>query len=148
MNVMRWNIRMNNISRSDFLKITSRVFLAISGILGFGMLTRFLGYQSETETLTIIDLGLASDYPLGSRKLFPDIPAMLIHDQNGFTALSLTCTHLGCTLEQKDELFSCPCHGSHFDKNGIVLRGPAAKNLVSLKVELDDTGHLILYRTS
>ncbi|HKZ44157.1 MAG TPA: Rieske (2Fe-2S) protein [Anaerolineales bacterium] len=139
---------MNSINRREFLRITSRVFLTISGLLGLGMLTRFLGYQSETGIQPEVDLGLASDYPVGSRTHLPDIPAVLNHSQSGFTALSLTCTHLGCTLEQVNEAFSCPCHGSHFEKNGMVLRGPAAKGLEKLRVELNDAGHLILFRSN
>ena len=139
---------MNKISRAEFLQISSRVFLAISGFMGFGMLIRFLGYQSESAVQNEVDLGLASNFPAGSRTILPDIPAVLIHDQDGFKALSLTCTHLGCTLEEKDDEFSCPCHGSQFDEDGNVLHGPAVRKLVNLKVEVNDDSHIIIYRSS
>ncbi|MEC4895446.1 MAG: cytochrome b6-f complex iron-sulfur subunit [Oscillatoria sp. PMC 1051.18] len=37
------------------------------------------------------------------------------------------CTHLGCTFpwNEIDQQFQCPCHGSLYDANGSVLRGPA-----------------------
>jgi cytochrome b6-f complex iron-sulfur subunit len=139
---------MEKISRAEFLQITSRVFFAISGFMGFGMLIRFLGYQSESVVQNEVDLGMASNYPIGSRTNLPDIPAILIRDQVGFKALSLTCTHLGCTLEEKDDEFSCPCHGSQFDEDGNVIHGPAVRNLVSLKVEINDVGNLIVYRSN
>jgi cytochrome b6-f complex iron-sulfur subunit len=70
---------------------------------------------------------------------------VLIHDENGFSALSLICTHLGCTVEQKAEGFVCPCHGSRYDLNGAVQHGPAAKALHVLRLETTNDGHLHLY---
>ncbi|MEL7037498.1 MAG: FAD-dependent oxidoreductase [Cyanobacteria bacterium J06592_8] len=50
-------------------------------------------------------------------------------------ALSLSCTHQGCTVKQaKDGNFYCPCHGSIFDKNGKAISGPAQRNLAQFKV--------------
>lgn len=38
-----------------------------------------------------------------------------------------TCTHLGCTVNWQPEKdrFVCPCHGSQYDSQGRVLKGPA-----------------------
>lgn len=41
--------------------------------------------------------------------------------------INAVCTHLGCivpwnTVEKK---FTCPCHGSQYDKEGRVIGGPA-----------------------
>jgi cytochrome b6-f complex iron-sulfur subunit len=136
---------MTELSRRDFLKLASRGLLAVSGLLGLGMLGRFLGYQTDPPPPTEFDLGPASDYPVGTRTPIPQVPAMLIHTEAGFTALSLTCTHLGCTVEQKADGFACPCHGSRFDADGNVTHGPATKGLVSLRVEQDEQGHVIVY---
>jgi cytochrome b6-f complex iron-sulfur subunit len=136
---------MPDLSRRDFLKLAQDSLLALSGLLGLGGLIRFLDYQTEPPAPTDFDLGLASNCPAGTRKVIPDVPALLIHDASGFSALSLVCTHLGCTVEEEAEGFACPCHGSRFDPQGIVIRGPANKPLRSLRVETTEDGHLHLY---
>jgi nitrite reductase/ring-hydroxylating ferredoxin subunit len=136
---------MPNPSRRDFLKLATSALLTASGLLGFGDLLRFLDYQTDTTPKKTFDLGSASAYPLGSRTPFPDIPAILIHSQSGFSALSLVCTHLGCTVEQSPDGFSCPCHGSQYDRAGNVARGPALKSLSQLRVETTADGRLLLH---
>lgn len=46
-------------------------------------------------------------------------------------AVSLTCTHLGCTLRWNaaEVSWDCPCHGSRFAVDGAVLDGPAVRPL-------------------
>jgi cytochrome b6-f complex iron-sulfur subunit len=46
---------------------------------------------------------------------------------SGFYALSVTCTHLGCTPNylSAEAKFKCPCHGSGFRTTGVNFEGPA-----------------------
>lgn len=58
-------------------------------------------------------------------------PGLVFATKDGvFHALSAKCTHAGCivTWQNSDELH-CPCHGSRFDLNGGVLKGPATAPL-------------------
>jgi cytochrome b6-f complex iron-sulfur subunit len=145
-NVIRWRGNlMPDISRRDFLKITRDGFLYLSGALALGGLLRFLNFQTEPAPQTEFDLGPAENYPLNSRTLLTDVPAILLHTESGFSALSLVCTHLGCTVEQKNDSFTCPCHGSRYDEAGNVTHGPAKNSLHPLQVEKMSDGLLILY---
>ena len=61
-----------------------------------------------------------------------------------YTALLMTCTHRGCELNYGGGIYSCPCHGSEFSKEGAVLEGPADKNLKSFKTKTDSENIYIL----
>jgi cytochrome b6-f complex iron-sulfur subunit len=134
-----------NLSRRDFLKLTRTVLLSASGLLWLGGLIRFLGYSSQPAAPSDFNLGLASNFPPGSRTIIPEIPALLIHGESGFTALSLACTHLGCTVESNSDGFACPCHGSRYDLQGKVVRGPASKALSVLRAEIAFDGNLHVF---
>jgi cytochrome b6-f complex iron-sulfur subunit len=133
------------ISRRDFLKLARTALLTASGLLGLGGLLRYLSYPSQPAAPSEFDLGPAANFAPGSRTVLQPVPALLIRTEQGFQAISLTCTHLGCTVESKPDGFTCPCHGSQFDPQGKVLRGPAAKPLPGLRVEQTQDGHLHLY---
>ncbi|KAL3690568.1 hypothetical protein R1sor_016877 [Riccia sorocarpa] len=47
---------------------------------------------------------------------------------------SAICPHLGCVVKwnPKDSTFDCPCHGSYFDHNGVVINAPSSVNLEPL----------------
>ena len=50
-------------------------------------------------------------------------------------ALSLSCTHQGCTVNKKDNgKFICPCHGAVYDQEGKVLQAPAPRKLNTYQV--------------
>jgi cytochrome b6-f complex iron-sulfur subunit len=70
--------------------------------------------------------------------------AYLMQDAGGYYALSATCTHLGCLLEQGEGGLQCPCHGSRFDQSGAVIAGPAQKPLAHLAVARNDQGDFVI----
>ncbi len=50
-------------------------------------------------------------------------------------ALSLSCTHQGCTVNHQDDgKFVCPCHGAVYDNDGKILQAPAPRNLNKYQV--------------
>ena len=52
-------------------------------------------------------------------------------EDGGFLALSLICSHLGCSVlwDKTKNQFICPCHSSAFDKFGNVINSPAPRAL-------------------
>jgi len=138
---------MKHTSRRDFLKFSTNSLLALAGTLGIGGLVRFLNYQSDESPQTEFDIGSAYDYPFDTRTILAYIPAVIIHDKEGFKAISLECTHLGCMLEARNFGFECPCHASRFDPAGAMLKGPAVKNLRTLRIEKSDDGKLHVFTT-
>jgi Rieske Fe-S protein len=47
-----------------------------------------------------------------------------------FKGFSATCTHAGCTVNKIAEgTIDCPCHGSKYNLDGSVAKGPAPKPL-------------------
>lgn len=45
------------------------------------------------------------------------------------------CTHMGCSLRwnAEERSWDCPCHGSRYSENGIVLENPAKKDKTNLQ---------------
>ena len=133
------------LSRRDFLGWTWKGLLALSGLLGLGALLRFLDHQDEPPSPVTFDLGPAEKYPAGSVTLISEAQAVLVHAAGGFSALSTTCPHLGCTIEATAGGFQCPCHGSKFDRRGAVLTGPATRSLQNFRLETTAEGRLVLH---
>ena len=138
-------MKLNNLSRRDFIKLFTNTLLGLSSLIGLGGLIRYLSYQSDPGPATEFDLGPVSAFPLGSHTLRAEIPAVIYNRNGEFRALSLKCTHLGCTVEDKETEFACPCHGSRFDTDGNVLAGPAQTALKQLRVEITPENTLKIY---
>jgi len=62
---------------------------------------------------------------------------------NDFKALLLKCTHYSNQLTATGNGFTCSAHGSRFDKEGNVLKGPAEQSLQQLKTQIINNDLLI-----
>ncbi|HET7370927.1 MAG TPA: FAD-dependent oxidoreductase [Gammaproteobacteria bacterium] len=53
------------------------------------------------------------------------------HEDGELTAVSATCTHMGCDVHWNtaEKTWDCPCHGSRFTTEGEVIEGPAVEPL-------------------
>lgn len=134
-----------DLSRRKFLKLCTQIILSLAGLLGLGGLVRYFSHKPDPGPPSSYDLGAVDDFPSSGKLVRLDIPAVIYRSDEGFRAFSLICTHLGCTLEESEVGFSCPCHGSEFDTVGNVRKGPASDDLDILEVEIREDGELLLH---
>jgi Rieske Fe-S protein len=89
-----------------------------------------------------VDLsGLTDDQgALVTSSIGPDGAPILVVRKSSreFGAFSMLCTHEGCPLKPPVAgLITCPCHGSQFDLDGKVRRGPAELPLLGYSTAYD-----------
>jgi cytochrome b6-f complex iron-sulfur subunit len=108
----------------------------LAGLESVGALAAYLFSGKRTRgpspTKQLIEAGPAGSFLPGSVTPFRGGRFYLARlDDGGYIALSLRCTHLGCSInwEEKQKRFICPCHASAFDMNGSVRNSPAPKAL-------------------
>jgi Rieske Fe-S protein len=124
---------MENVSQSR------RAFLAKIILLGgsAGLLWRFLTPRSPVSRQALLRV-VRGDVPEQGALVYREARIAVLRNGNDVYALSLACTHLGCTVSVTERGLACPCHGSEFDRQGRVLKGPAVRDLQRLKVEERD----------
>ena len=98
----------------------------------FGFLFSGKGNKNVFVPKQLIDAGPVNSYKKNSVTVFRGGRFYLTRlEDGGFIAVSLRCTHLGCSIEwEKDKnRFICPCHSSAFSMSGDVQNPPAPKAL-------------------
>jgi Rieske Fe-S protein len=129
----------------DTRSLPRRRFLAFAGGAALCGCTSAVGPLQFGDTAA----GTVSSLPVGSLRALPSAPACIGRDANGVYAMTLTCTHAGCDMGQSGSVtpqgLFCGCHGSEFDANGAVVRGPATQPLDHLAVSVDSAGNLTVH---
>ena len=95
--------------------------------------------------------GNVSAVPVGTLETVGSEPVCIARDSGGVYAMTLTCPHAGCDIGQTGSVspqgLVCGCHGSEFDANGNVVRGPASQPLDHFAVTVDASGNLSINGT-
>jgi cytochrome b6-f complex iron-sulfur subunit len=96
-----------------------------------------------------VSAGNVSQTTVGQLTAVSGEAVFLGRDADGLYAVSAACTHAGCMLNATHasagaEQLSCPCHGSVFDANGAVLRGPAGTPLPHFQVDVATDGTITI----
>lgn len=84
----------------------------------------------------VVSAFLAS-HAVGDRTLAQGLkgdPTYIVVESEGTIAdygINAICTHLGCVVpwNTAENKFMCPCHGSQYNSEGKVVRGPAPLSL-------------------
>jgi cytochrome b6-f complex iron-sulfur subunit len=131
-------------SRRDFF---SKLW-AILGMVAFAELVFFTvsllrpgkKFQKENPGSAKIIAGKVDDFIVNSVTADRVHRYFLIRNEDGgFLALSLICSHLGCSVlwDEVKKQFNCPCHSSAFDKLGNVINSPAPRALDYFPVSIE-----------
>ena len=92
--------------------------------------------------------GNVSEIAVDSLRVIDNENVVLGRDAKGLYAMSAACTHAGCLISTVGTTLagglSCPCHGSEFDGNGAVTRGPAGSPLQHYRVDVASDGTITI----
>ena len=127
-------------TRRDFCR------LSVVGVAGLG-LTGCAGAPKGSATLDgdVAVVDLAANAPLAAAGGAVSVDAgerqlIVVNRGDGsYLAADRRCTHMGCQIDWDADAtqYACPCHGSRFESDGSVARGPAKKPIASYAVESD-----------
>jgi cytochrome b6-f complex iron-sulfur subunit len=131
--------RRDFLTRAAFWTTAGTLGLAALGILRMPMPGVLPGRAGA------IKIGMPGDYPVSSDPVrVAGQNLFVVHDTDGFWAVSAICTHLGCIVADNGNGFACPCHGSRFSRDGKVLQGPAPSPLRWYELSLAADGQLLV----
>ena len=131
----------------------TKIGLGSLGIAAAGTVVFSYEYLSPNvlyEPSPIVNVGKVESFTLNSVTMDVNSAIYLVRADEGYFALSMVCTHLGCLTAWNQDLgiIACPCHGSKFKRTGEKIEGPAPKPLPWLKVWVSDEGDLMVDRST
>jgi cytochrome b6-f complex iron-sulfur subunit len=147
-----------SITRKLPAEIDRRAFFTKIGLGSLGIAaagTAIFSYEYLSpnvlyEPSPIVNVGKVESFAVNSVTMDVNSGIYLVRADEGYFALSMVCTHLGCLTAWNQDLgiIACPCHGSKFKRTGEKIEGPAPKPLPWLKVWVSDDGDLMVDRSN
>ena len=131
----------------------TKIGLGSLGIAAAGTIVFSYEYLSPNvlyEPSAIVNAGKVESFAVNSVTMDVNSGIYLVRADEGYFALSMVCTHLGCLTAWNQDLgiIACPCHGSKFKRTGEKIEGPAPKPLPWLKIWASDDGDLMVDRST
>jgi cytochrome b6-f complex iron-sulfur subunit len=132
-------------SRRRFVALAGAGSL-VAGALGLAAaLARSVVPEVLYEPARRFPVGRPADFPPGSVTFVAERRLFVFNTPDGFYTVSAVCTHLGCNVNHEEGRgFACPCHGSAFEEDGRVRKGPAAWPLPRFALLLSRRGELVV----
>ena len=121
-------------------KRNRRIFLQLV-VLGIASIFLYLWNRLITQHLKLKS-NVKKTVPFNNQKelVFQD-EFIITNSNNTIVVFSSQCTHLGCKINKLENgRLICPCHGSEYNTNGEVLKGPAYKKLKKHHFTISDDG--------
>lgn len=129
-------------SRRDFVKTAWKGLGVVAGLEFTGLTLHYLADRRENKSDDLLfEAGLPDEFPLKSVTPFRRGHFYLVRlGDGGFIAMSLKCSHLGCSIlwDEKLNEFVCPCHSSKFSITGDVINPPAPRALDVYKISISE----------
>lgn len=141
---MPGRLEKEEVTRRDFLGLAGLWSAAIAIFFSLIGMIRLPRPRVFPEASSSFRVGKPADFPPGTVRIIPDQKVRISATGGGIAAISLVCTHLGCTVNETEEGFSCPCHGSKFNRVGKVVTGPAPRPLRWLALSQAPDGSLLV----
>lgn len=145
-------MKQEGINRRDFLKCTGKA----CGAIGLGLMFGSAFLESCASGLSVMKLSQTngtvsvplkqfdqSGYVLLRVKDFPFDLGVQKTGEQSFQALVLMCPHANQPLTKTGSGYFCTMHGSRFAKDGTVQKGPSARDMTSLPIEINNDQLLI-----
>ncbi len=99
-----------------------------------------------------LNAGNVSSLAVGDLQGVSGSPVCIGRDSGGVYAMTTLCTHEQCDMQTDGRINSkglyCACHGSKFDVNGAVTKGPATKALAHYEVAVACDGTITVDKSS
>ena len=141
-------MKIKQITRRDFARSTG---LALFSVTGFASLSTTSCSNDDSPTTPNPTTGNGLVINLASNAALDAVGGVAAFDFKGtpiyvfrtgdatFRVLSRLCTHQACTInwQSSSTKLACPCHGSEFDAQGNVLKGPASSPLQEFAATYD-----------
>lgn len=134
--------------------ITRKSFLALMGVgacaIGAASMVNlsmlgFLYPNAMKVPPSLFSIGRPSEVLSRDGKIFDPKQKVFIETAMGRVRVqTAVCTHLGCTVNMVETGYSCPCHGSTYDRHGLNTGGPAPLPLVYFSVYKGASGDLMV----
>ena len=137
---------------SEFTRVTEGRRRLVEVLLGGGLVASIISFvypvlrylvppvvanlgEDETVACKVGDLKPNSSkvFRFGSR------PGLLVRTSEGeYRALSAVCTHLGCTVQYRNDMHQiwCACHNGLYDLSGRNISGPPPRPLEDFEVHV------------
>jgi cytochrome b6-f complex iron-sulfur subunit len=143
----------DDMSRREFLNYAWLASIGFVSLQAGYVLYRFaLPRLGPGEFGGPVNIGLVDDLPAVGEDPLPFNKAKFwwVLTDEGAVALYKVCTHLGCIYDWKTDQvkFTCPCHGSQFEKEGDFITGPAPRSLDRFVIRALDSSGKEIARTN
>jgi cytochrome b6-f complex iron-sulfur subunit len=128
-------------NRKDFLQLTATLAIGapLAGMIqscssGYVLYAVADGPRVTIPAASLPDLAQPNSFVKVYVDRFANPIVLFEGEGKKIYAVLTTCSHSGCEVRKLRTKFECPCHGSEYDLQGHVVRGPAPDALETFEV--------------